>query len=85
MPDLSTASDAELLDGSCGVFASNWIDSDQEPQATGNYLVVVRSYEPVIALYMKELGWDLSNTMHIGLEGKITHWMVLPEGPRRER
>jgi hypothetical protein len=81
-PDLSQASDAELIDGSRGVFASNWNDASQTPASTGSYLVVVRSYEPVIALYMKDLGWDLTDTRHTGLEDLITHWMVLPEGPR---
>lgn len=81
-PDLSQASDAELIDGSRGVFASNWNDAKQAPAVTGSYLVVVRSYEPVIALYISKLGWDLTDTRHTGLEDWITHWMVLPEGPR---
>lgn len=70
------------VSGEHEVFVGVWTNAKQEPEATGNYLVVVRRYEPVIALYMKDLGWDLTDTRHTGLEDLITHWMVLPEGPR---
>jgi hypothetical protein len=84
-PDLSKFSDRELIDGSCGVFASNWVDVKQEPERTANYLVVVRAYEPVIALFIKGIGWDLANTRHEGLEHLVRMWMELPKGQRNEQ
>jgi hypothetical protein len=84
-PDLTRSSDAELIDGSRGVFASNWNDASQAPASTGSYLVVVRSYEPVIGVYITGRGWDLSDTTHVGLEDLVSWWMELPKVPRRER
>jgi len=80
--DLTGVPDADLMTGRHGAFASEWVSAKQEPKETGNYLVVVREYEPVIALYISKMGWDLTDTLHTGLEDLITHWMVLPEGPR---
>lgn len=84
-PDLSQATDAELIDGSCGVFASNWNDASRAPASTGSYLVVVRRYEPVIGVYIAGRGWDLSDTTHVGLEDLVSWWMELPKAPRGER
>lgn len=81
-PDLSAMSVPDLLDGSRGVFAANWNDAKQEPLSTGSYLVVVRANEPVVALFIKGQGWDLSDTRHTGLEERIAWWMDLPRGPR---
>ena len=81
-PDLSRTLDSELIDGSRGVFAGNWTDVSQEPPVTGNYLVVVRAYEPVIALFVKGQGWHLGDTIHTGLEDSVKWWMDLPRGPR---
>ena len=83
-PDLSKVADSELIDGSCGVFASNWVDAKQEPERTANYLVVIRRYEPVIALFIKGLGWDLDDTRHIGLKDEVRMWMELPK-PQEKR
>lgn len=84
MRDLNRTSDDDLISGRLGVFASEWVDATQEPRSTGNYLVVVRQYEPVIALYLSEMGWDLTDTLHAGLEDLITHWMLLPQPPKEE-
>lgn len=84
LPDLSKACDAELLDGSRGVFAANWNDAKQAPpKAWGFYLVVVEPYDPVVGFWGPHAGWDLNDTQHIGLEGRITHWMELPKAPKR--
>jgi len=84
-PDLGKAPDAELIDGSRGVFASNWNDAKQAPKETGNYLVSVRSYEPVVGLYIAGRGWDLSDTLYVGLEDLVSCWMDLPKVPREEK
>jgi hypothetical protein len=84
-PDLSKASTRELIDGTHGIFCSEWIESKEEPEKTANYLVVVRGYEPVIALFIKGLGWDLNDTMHIGLESEIGMWMELPKPQKGEK
>lgn len=82
-PDLNNTLDSELIDGSRGVFAGNWNDASQEPSVTGNYLVVVkRSFEPVIGLFIQGQGWHLGDTIHTGLEGLVTWWMEIPRGPR---
>ena len=81
-PDLEKFSDNELIDGSCGVFASNWVDVKQEPERTANYLVVVRRYEPVIALFIRGLGWYLDDTIHAGLESEVRMWMELPKASK---
>lgn len=81
-PDFGTMSVPDLLDGSRGVFAGNWTDAKQEPPITGNYLVVVRRYEPVIALFVEGRGWHLEDTVHVGLEDSVKWWMELPRGPR---
>jgi hypothetical protein len=80
--DLSAMPAPDLLDGSRGVFAANWNDVKREPSSTGNYLVVVRAYEPVIAMFIQERGWYLADTIHAGLEDKVAWWMDLPRGPR---
>lgn len=71
-----------MLSGELGVFACSWKNETEQPQNSGNYLVIVRTYEPVIALYIKDLGWDLSDTQHIGLEAAIRCWMDLPKAPK---
>lgn len=81
-PDLSAATDAELIDGSRGVFAGNWNDVTQAPSVTGNYLVIVRAYEPVVALFIEGRGWHLEDTVHVGFEDSVKWWMDLPKGPR---
>jgi hypothetical protein len=85
LPDLSKASHAELRDGSRGVFAGSWNDAKQTaPKAWGFYLVVVEPYEPVVGFYGPAAGrWDLMDTIHTGLEARITHWMELPKAPKR--
>jgi hypothetical protein len=80
--DLSAMPAPDLLDGSRGVFAANWNDVKKEPENTGNYLVVVRAYEPVIAMFIEGRGWYLADTSHAGLEDKVAWWMDLPRGPR---
>lgn len=80
--DLGRASDRDMLSGELGVFACSWKDAKQEPESTGNCLVVVRAYEPVIALFIKGQGWCLSDTIHAGLEHRVSWWMDLPKGPR---
>lgn len=82
--DLSKASSRELINGTNGIFCSEWIDAKQEPEKTANYLVVVRGYEPVIALFIKGLGWDLDQTNHVGLKHEIKMWMELPK-PQEKR
>ena len=81
-PPIEMHRDCDLVSGVYGVFASNWIDAKHPPRHTGNYLVMVRSVEPVIALYIKGSGWNLESTEHIGLEDLIEHWMDLPKGPK---
>ena len=71
-----------MLSGELGVFACSWKDAKQEPENTGNYLVVVRAYEPVIAMFIQGRGWYLADTIHAGLEDKVAWWMDLPRGPR---
>jgi hypothetical protein len=85
MRDLNRTSDDDLISGRLGVFASEWVDAKQEPKRTANYLVVVRGYEPVIALFIKGIGWDLTDTMHTGLESEIGMWMELPKPQRDEK
>ena len=82
MPDLGRVSDTDMLSGRLGVFASNWVEARKQPESTGNYLVAVGVYEPVIGRYVAGVGWNLAETPHAGLEKLIGHWMELPEGPR---
>lgn len=56
-----------------------WVAVEQEPTITGNYIVAVYPYIPVFALFIKGHGWDLSETIHLGLEHRIVAWMPLPE------
>jgi hypothetical protein len=56
-----------------------WLLVEQEPPVTGNYLVAVEPYEPIVALFIKGKGWDLWDTIHAGLEHYIVAWMPLPE------
>jgi len=81
---MKCASDADLLNGSHGVFASDWISARVAPKDSGNYLVVVRYYQPIIALYVEGAGWDLTDTEHVGLEESIVFWMKLPEIPLKK-
>jgi hypothetical protein len=62
-----------------GVRYEGWLLVEQEPPVTGNYLVAVEPYEPVVALFIKGKGWDLWDTIHTGLEHYIVAWMPLPE------
>ena len=71
-----------MLSGELGVFACSWKDAKEEPPITGNYLVVVRAYEPVIAMFVEGRGWHLGDTIHTGLEDSVKWWMDLPRGPR---
>lgn len=82
--NLNDVTDAELVSGVTGLFIADWIKADIKPQATGNYLVVVRNYEPIVALFIESKGWILDNTEHIGLEDLITYWMKLPEPPKEK-
>jgi hypothetical protein len=82
--DFTGVPDDDLISGRLGVFASEWVDAKQEPKRTANFMVVVRGYEPVIALFIKGLGWDLADTMHTGLESEINMWMELPK-PQENR
>jgi hypothetical protein len=56
-----------------------WLLVEQEPPVTGNYLVAVEPYEPIVAMFVKGKGWDLWDTIHTGLEHHIVAWMPLPE------
>ncbi len=56
-----------------------WLLVEQEPPVTGNYIVAVEPYEPIVGLFIKGQGWDLLDTIHTGLEGRIVGWMPLPE------
>jgi hypothetical protein len=56
-----------------------WLLVEQEPPVTGNYLVAVEPYEPIVAMFVKGKGWDLWDTTHTGLEHHIVAWMPLPE------
>lgn len=79
---LNDVSDADLMSGVTGVFTANWTKVRNPPAETGHYLVVVRSYDPVVALYIKGHGWYLDRTDHVGLEDHIQYWMRLPDAPR---
>ena len=78
-PDLGSPSIDKVIDGTYGIFCSEWVDAKDMPERTDNYLVVVREYEPVIALFMRDKGWDLSDTIHTGLESEVSMWMALPK------
>jgi hypothetical protein len=80
--NLNDVSDADLMSGVTGVFTAKWNKFMNPPPHTGHYIVVVRSYEPVVALYIKGNGWYLDRTDHIGLEDHIQYWMALPEAPK---
>jgi hypothetical protein len=56
-----------------------WLLVEQEPPVTGNYIVAVWPYEPIVAFFIKDKGWDLGNTIHAALEHRIVAWMPLPE------
>ena len=56
-----------------------WLLVEQEPPVTGNYIVAVEPYEPIIALFIKGKGWYLDDTIHAALEDYIVAWMPLPE------
>ena len=68
----------DLTSGKLGVFADHWRKSPEVPEHTANYLVGVRHYEPVIALYLQGKGWHLDDTIHAGLEEHVRCWMPLP-------
>lgn len=74
--------DAELVSGAMGVFIAEWVSADVKPPRTGNYLVVVRNYEPIVALFIESQGWSLDATEHVGLEDLVKYWMKLPEPPK---
>ena len=75
---MATMEQADLMSGKLGVFADHWRKSPEVPAVTGNYLIGVRSYEPVIALYLQGKGWYLDDTIHAGLEEHVRCWMPLP-------
>ena len=78
MQNLNGTDDHDLVSGKLGVFADHWRKSTEVPEHTANYLVGVRHYEPVIALYIEGKGWHLDDTIHAGLEGHVRCWMPLP-------
>jgi hypothetical protein len=67
-----------LTSGQLGVFSEYWRKSPEVPEHTGNYLIGVRSYEPIIALYIQNRGWYLDDTIHAGLDEHVRCWMPLP-------
>lgn len=84
MQNLNGTDDHDLVSGKLGVFAEHWRKSPEAPENTGNYLVGVRHYEPIIALYLQEKGWHLDDTIHAGLEKHVRCWMPLPTAPKEE-
>lgn len=83
MRQLSGTDDADLTSGKLGVFADHWRNAPEVPERTGNYLVSVLFYEPIVALFIEGRGWYLDNTEHIGLEDSVKCWMPIPEPPRK--
>lgn len=75
----------ELACGKLGVFVEHWRKASEPPKETGNYLVAIHFYEPIVALFIKDRGWYLDETAHIGLEESVKYWMPLPEPPRKLR
>ena len=75
---MATMEQADLMSGKLGVFADHWRKSPEVPENTGNYLVGVRAYEPIIALYIQGKGWHLDDTIHAGLSEHVRCWMPLP-------
>lgn len=84
MQNLNGTDDHDLVSGKLGVFADHWRKSPEVPLTTGNYLVGVRSYEPVIALYIEGKGWHLDDTIHAGLEECVRCWMPMPVSLREK-
>lgn len=65
------------------VFVEHWRSASEPPEETGNYLIAIHFYEPIVALFIKGSGWYLEETEHIGLEESVKFWMPLPEPPRK--